>query len=122
MQHIHFKKILVPTDFSDTAAKALDHAKWLAKKFYSEITLLHVGEIPAASVTFPSIDLPVTFIGTDYQKMALQKLEEWRKDLVNSGIEKVNIEYIEGGIASSIAEFAANEKMDIVVMGTHGTK
>lgn len=122
MQHIHFKKILVPTDFSETAAKALDHVKWLAQVFYSEVTLLHVGEIPPASVTFPSIDLPRTYLGDEYQKLALEKLEEWRTNLINSGVEKVNIQYLEGKIASTISEYAADEKIDIVVMGTHGTK
>lgn len=39
-------RILVPTDFSDQAENALKVAAQLAKKFNSEIFLLHMLELP----------------------------------------------------------------------------
>ena len=40
------KKILVPTDFSEQAENALKVAVQLAKKYDSEIYLLHMLELP----------------------------------------------------------------------------
>ena len=40
------KKILVPTDFSEEAENALKVAAQIAKKFDSEIFLLHMLELP----------------------------------------------------------------------------
>jgi nucleotide-binding universal stress UspA family protein len=39
-----FRKILVPTDFSETASTALQYAKELARQFVAELHLLHVCE------------------------------------------------------------------------------
>ena len=38
------KRILIPYDFSDTAALALEHGAFMAKLMKAEITLLHVIE------------------------------------------------------------------------------
>lgn len=46
-----FRKILVPTDFSPTSRAALDQAVIIAKRFQSEIALIHVIEPLAYSVT-----------------------------------------------------------------------
>ena len=122
MQHIHFKKILVPIDFSNTAKRSLEHVKWLAKIFYSEVTLIHVGEIVPALTVFPSLYLPETGLPTDYQNLARTKLEEWKEELKQDGLENVKTHYTEGNVAASVNQYAVDEKMDIVVMGTHGTK
>jgi nucleotide-binding universal stress UspA family protein len=38
---MNIKRILIPTDFSDTARKALDQAVILAAKFKAELVVLH---------------------------------------------------------------------------------
>ena len=43
-------RILVPTDFSDSALLALEHGIFLARKFESELVLLHVAEL--LTITF----------------------------------------------------------------------
>ena len=41
------KTILVPIDFSANAARALDYAQMLAKRFGAAIHLVHVCEVPS---------------------------------------------------------------------------
>jgi len=48
-------RILVPTDFSDSALLALEHGIFLTKKFDGELVLLHVAELPTITIhDFPS--------------------------------------------------------------------
>ncbi len=122
MQHIHFKKILLPVDFSSTSLKSFQHVKWLAQKFFSEVTLIHIREtLPHVSL-FPSLYQPVVDFDNEYKKFAMKKLEELRKELIDSGIAIVHTQYMEGSIAQCINDYATDEKIDIVVMGTHGSK
>jgi nucleotide-binding universal stress UspA family protein len=121
MQHINFKKILVPVDFSNTSHKALEHVKWLASKFFSEVTLIHIHEIQPITFIFPSLYIPQEDFSTEYRKLALEKLDGLRKELIAGGIENVHIKYFDGSVAPTIDEYATKEAMDIVVMGTHGS-
>ncbi len=49
MSTFNIRKILVPTDFSDTSLKAFDDAILLSKLTKADITLLHVMEDMAAT-------------------------------------------------------------------------
>lgn len=122
IQHIHFKKILVPVDFSKTSHKAFHHVKWLASKFFSEVTLIHVRETYPDVTIFPSLYQPSEDLNNEYKKVVLAKLEEMANELLSSGIKVVNTQYSEGNIVACINAYAIEEKMDIVVMGTHGSK
>ncbi len=122
MQHINFKKILVPTDFSETAKISLEHVKWLASTFSSEVTLLHVGEITPAANIFPSLYIPENDLNAEYSDLALRKLAEWKTELEEKGISKINIEYADGNVAETISKYAVENEIDIIVMGTHGSK
>lgn len=121
MHRIHFKKILVPVDFSKTGHKSFHHVKWLASKFYSEVTLIHIREVLPTVSVFPSLYVPQEDINNEYRKLALEKLEEMRAELIEGGVSVVNIQYSEGAVAACINDYATEEKMDIVVMGTHGS-
>ena len=68
------KKILVPTDFSEQAENALKVAVHLAKKYDSEIYLLHMLELPIQEIdalSTPSA-LPEAMF---FMKLAEQKFE-----------------------------------------------
>ena len=121
IQHIHFKKILVPVDFSKTSHQSFNHVKWLAEKFFSEVTLIHIREIMPSVSVFPSLYQPQEDFNSEYKKLAIAKLDEMRKELMDGGIKVVNTQYSEGSVASNINDFAVEEKMDVVIMGTHGS-
>ena len=52
-QILHLKKILVPTDFSETSKKAVQYALRFAEQFGCEISLLYVVEPPTPMIGAP---------------------------------------------------------------------
>ena len=112
------KKILVPTDFSSQAENALRVAAQLAKKFNSEIHLLHIIELPLHKVdAFSSNNnIPEAIY---FMKLAHKQFEElgekdYLKDLVLH--EHVNFHEIFKGVF----HVCKKESIDLVIMGSNG--
>ncbi|HEU4719344.1 MAG TPA: universal stress protein, partial [Bacteroidia bacterium] len=118
---LSIKKILVPTDFSETAMLALQHAAFLARLSKAEILIAHI--IPPDDYHF-EIPEPIMHIDNREQinKLVEQKLAETAENVkVNYGIS-VNTMSATGKIANEIMQIARDEKTDIIIMGTHGAK
>lgn len=112
--------ILVPTDFSKAARCALAHAIKMATVFDGEIHLLHIVEIPTASVP----DLPLDFIEV-LQKRAIDDLKAEVKQFGEDIPPITSI--VRSGVptkapAEIILEYANDLKPDLLVMGTHGRR
>jgi len=112
------KKILVPTDFSDQAEKALKVAVQLAKKYNSEIHMLHMIELPMHQIIATSnfSELPEAVF---FMKVAHNNFE---KALDRDYLEDVDIyENIKFNQASEgILEACEEDDIDLIVMGSHG--
>ena len=112
------KKILVPTDFSDQAEHALKVAVQLAKKYNSEVYMLHMIELPMHQIIATSnfSELPEAVF---FMKIAHNNFEE---SLDRDYLEGVEIfENIKFNDASDgILEACDEEDIDLVVMGSHG--
>ena len=115
-----FKKILCPTDFSDSAFMALKMANELAQEYSAELLVVHVvSEIPVlpALPTNPTIDIPL------YQEMlddaAKTTLETLIKDKISPDISVKPI-IVQGNAAHEIVEVAKKEGVDLLVISTHG--
>lgn len=110
------QKILVPTDFSDNALKAITYASEIAQKSGAVVCLLHAIE-PTINMVNPQADL--------YRDEVVQEKSEQlqlsQKVVTDNypGI-KIDIELSRGAIIPSILDFAEREKMDLIVMGTTG--
>jgi len=112
-----FDRILFPVDFSNTSQKLNSHVEWLAKRFNSRVTLLHVFEIPAS--WYGGADSPM-LSGQDileYAEQEKQRLQEYSLHVPESRIERVSLE---GAAAALIADWTREYPTDLVVMGTHG--
>lgn len=114
------RNILVPTDFSDQAEKALKVAAQLARKFDSEIYLLHMLELPLQlidPVNGSSHNLPEAIF---FMKLAHQRFSKIMKEPYLKGI-KVH-ETVEFHRAfDGIMEISKEKKCDLIVMGSHGS-
>ncbi len=122
------KKILFPTDFSDTANNAFIYALQLADKMQAEIITLHTYELPEVVVpegfTFP------TSLYVFYQNVDIQEFENYRAALpsLRAIAEKNFLGHIEMkhalvlGVSpvQTILEVAEKEEVDLIVMGTEG--
>ena len=110
------QKILVPTDFSDNALKAITYASEIAKKSGAVICLLHAIE-PSINMVNPQPEL----FRDEVVAEKLEQLQLSQKLVTDNypGIE-IDIELSRGAVISSILDFAEREKMDLIVMGTTG--
>jgi nucleotide-binding universal stress UspA family protein len=114
-----YKRILVPSDFSDTSARALEHAKSVAERFEASLELLHVVPNPFmanAATLYVGMPLPPDFLN-ELERDARQRLDE---ALVDRQHFKVRSVVKVGDPLLEIVEHARSERVDLIVMGTHG--
>jgi nucleotide-binding universal stress UspA family protein len=109
-------KILVAIDFTPASDAALAQAVALARPLEAEIVLLHVWE-PPAPIGLPGLMMPEP--STDFTARA--ELAAEADSLRGVG---VNVRTVlgAGAAASEILRTAAEEKPDLLVMGTHGRR
>lgn len=111
------KKILVPTDFSDTAANALKQAILIAKKNKASIKLVHA--VHSVAITGSELTVPTSeAFYNKVQKAALQQMKAITTD--NNGVD-ISYEVKMGNSEKVINHTASKEKFDLIIMGTHGT-
>lgn len=103
------KKILTPTDFSDTANRALTYACELAEKFSAQLYLLYVIKEP---VPYHGYDLEPEEEITE--KMSRLPGEPWSEKLRIERIVRMGPPFLE------IITEAHEKQVDMIVMGTHG--
>lgn len=116
---IQIKKILVPTDFSDSAKHALTYGVSFAREYKAELILVHVVEtltVGYASDLFPVPMAEVFDEISGYAKTETAKLAaEIRQKEV--GVREM---VVQGKPSAEIVRIAKEEGVDIIVLGTHG--
>ncbi len=112
------RKILVGTDFSEQAERAVAAAVELARRFSAELHLVHAVEIPVALFEPYGLGVPTDWIG-EARARAQAQLEETRTKLAGD-IEAVELHLEEVPAASGMADLATSLEVDWVVVGTHG--
>ena len=116
-------KILWPTDFSKISEIALPHIKSLTEKYDAEIHILYVIE---------DIAHHGGWYGA-FEEKRVKELMAHANKTANNRLGKICEKYLEdcplyikhvsiGDPAKEILKLVQNEKMDIVVMASHGEK
>lgn len=119
------KKILVPTDFSKTAQTAAEVASGIAKKARAEVILLHVieeGSNDSVKVTGEVVyggDMENKLFTMKLIERSRKQLEKMANDPVFDGV-KVKQELRMGTPFHGMRTIIAEQKVDLVVMGTAG--
>jgi nucleotide-binding universal stress UspA family protein len=120
LEKFEIRKILIPYDFSETAALALEHGVFMAKLNRAEITLLHIIE----TVTFTSAIAHAFSSKSDFEnkveESAIEKLQEIASDIHHKSGIKVHVKAEVGRIYKKIVEVSAEDEIDLILMGTHG--
>jgi nucleotide-binding universal stress UspA family protein len=114
-----FKKILVPTDFSESAKYALPFAIDLAEKYGADLQLLHVVEPIAMPVDFAW----GTYSYPDIEKQLSGHVEKTLESIIAEQIPenlKVISAIAHGKSWREIITFARANEIDLIVMATHG--
>jgi nucleotide-binding universal stress UspA family protein len=115
-----FKRILCPVDFSEPAHLGLSTAVELAKCFSAELLVVHVvPPVPVAAVPEPVPTFDVLTYERELTKSAEKEVERIIRDHVPDGIRS-RPKILEGDPAREIVRFAETERVDLIVMATHG--
>jgi nucleotide-binding universal stress UspA family protein len=116
---IEIRHILCPTDLSDIAPRAFDHALALARFHQAEIELAYVSEPllpgPVAPTSYP----PWAVLDPAVRGRLRSALEALAAPANALGV-RVRIEVYEGRVVAEILGRARTWPADVVVMGTHG--
>lgn len=110
------KKILVPTDFSPCADKALQFALTIAERSGGEIILLHACDLDAGNAdnrNTGSAHKPIT-------QTAATKLEVLKKHMVQNHPVAITVQLFDGELLDTIQDAEKKLGVDLIVMGTQG--
>jgi len=112
--------ILVPTDFSADAEKALSTAVDVAKLVDAKIVVLHAYhvDIPMASPMGSAYALPQGFYD-ELRSQATIQVENVAKGLADEGVEVIGVAHSEPAPVA-IVEQAKSLPADLIVIGTRG--
>jgi nucleotide-binding universal stress UspA family protein len=112
-------KILLPVDFSERSPGAAHYARTLAGHFNSEVHAMHV--LPSPDYAVGGVEVGIAAVGEYFAN----RREQVAKDL-NAFAQsefadlKVKTVLYEGDPARHIVEYAQQEKINLIVMPTHG--
>lgn len=110
------QRILLPTDFSDTAQHALDYAAEMAERFGASVHVLHVVADPTPQ------DWAVgaaALVVSDLLKTWKDDAERRLGEISLGGVETVRAVSV-GHAFVEILQYATDNAIDLIVMGTHG--
>jgi universal stress protein A len=114
-----FSKILIPVDFSEHSREAVRQACDLARRFDAELHLLHALDTWPAPAEVASEFRPQLYdILTEQRAAAARSLE----DLPGAELgPKPVVRVIRTGVAAhEVINYANENGIDLIVMGTHG--
>ena len=117
---VPIQRILVPTDFSEPAAAAVKWGATLAREFGGQLYLLHVVPEPYAYPWGTELStLPLNDILAQSEQAADERLHELAAK-TGLPLDRVVTKALIGTPVDQILSLIADERIDLVVLGTHG--
>ena len=116
-----FTHILVPMDFSPPSDAALATAKELAQRFHARLSLLHAVTDPTATGVWTP-DVYVAANPETQERFLREATQRLRGSVTEAERERFRVAFEAriGGAADVIQEFAREQGVTLIVMGTHG--
>jgi nucleotide-binding universal stress UspA family protein len=116
---MNIKKILVPVDFSSHSAEAVRFAADLSRRYEASLELIH-------AFYMQTYALPEGYVVPTPEQfdLVVQQLEGQLVSAKNAALEagasSVETRLLQGRPTSEILRVAREDKIDLIVMGTHG--
>ena len=117
---IQFKRILHPTDFSDSGTAALRAACGMAAKFAADLHLLHVIQDVTLLAPYGAAE---AYLPAEWREEIREQVEASLAKLPDPAWEQgtATIRAVSEGVPHhEIARYAGDNGIDLIVMGTHG--
>ena len=118
---IAIKNVLVATDFSAPSGTALNYGRAMARAFGAQLHVLHVFEplwITSADVVGGGVPLATMIQGLE--DTARKQLEDAVTEEDRRDLKAVSVMLTSESPAREIAHYANDQKVDLLVIGTHG--
>jgi nucleotide-binding universal stress UspA family protein len=119
---LEIKSIVCPVDFSEFSVRAYHHALSLAENYRAKLIAQHIIELSH----YPYADYAAS--AGDYENFS-RAMREGGKEQLREFVKKhaqgeIQPELVvsQGTASDSILAFAQEQKMDLIVMGTHGRR
>jgi len=116
---IQLRRILVPTDFSESARHALGYGLSFAREYEAELVLLHVVEVVPVGYASDLFPVPMAEVFQEMSAYARTELAKLSVEATQKGVQVREL-VAQGKPSAEIVRVAQEETVDLVVMGTHG--
>jgi nucleotide-binding universal stress UspA family protein len=117
---IKLRKILYPTDFSESSLEALKYAVSFARDYKARLVLMHVvnEQIFSEGLSLPRLEAPEA-LG---QEMAAEAGRQMRMLIPTGELAGLDVEHVilRGMPFLEIIRYAKANAVDLIVIGTHG--
>lgn len=114
-----FHRILVPTDFSPDAERAVRVGSELSRRYLAPMTIIHIYD----PVAYPLADCHMLLTPGQLSRMWAEfdrRLALAAKDAADGGAVQLETRFLQGITETEIVRFARDSGSDLIVMGTHG--
>ena len=113
-------KILLPVDFPSPSPGMIHQAAFLARRFHSEIILLHV--VTTLNYHGGMLESGHELTARDLQAELIERTQKELDESSRSELDGIAVKrlLLRGDPAKEIARMARDEKVDLIVMSTHG--
>ncbi|MEO8147178.1 MAG: universal stress protein [Bacteroidia bacterium] len=119
MKDYKIETILVPTDFSETAGKALEAAIELTKKIKAKLVLIHVAEM--TGLIAPVEIVTIGIINEQMYEGANEKLKSLATKIKATHGIKIDYRTYNGNVYDNIIRAAHLYNAELIIMGSYGT-
>jgi nucleotide-binding universal stress UspA family protein len=112
-------RILVPTDFSEYAHRALEYAAAMSDRFDAAVVLVHIYASPVIPVPDGYVIVSPTDL-VDMRARLTDGLDKEKARALAMGARRIETGLIDGTPWEQIVKAATDRACDLIVMGTHG--
>lgn len=117
---INIKKILVPTDFSETSKFAMQYAIEFAKSFNAELEIVHVIFDESQIVAFYLPQVTFQNLDQELEESAKKQMDDFLASFPDLQGITYTVKMLKGTAFLEIINEAKEANVDLIIIGTHG--
>ncbi|MBU0479601.1 MAG: universal stress protein [Proteobacteria bacterium] len=116
-----YKRIMIPVDFSENSPKLLQAGVDVAEKFQAELFIVFVVQSFEDYSGFFVPHMPIAQFEEEMLQSAEQKMDNFLHENLKTSLT-CHRKVLKGDVAEELARYAAETKVAMIIMGTHGYK